>query len=119
MLNSTRPVSATPQSQSHSVPRGLATRWPATRANSTSSRQATAYRTASAVSIGAVASTAEMATLPPTMAIAATPMATAPAVTGAAGPGARVARGPAVGGRSRVAVRSSGTTATLGPEWSG
>ena len=58
------------------MPRGLTSRWPATRANSTSSRQATAYRTASAVYIGAVASTPEMATLPPTMAIAATPMAT-------------------------------------------
>ena len=117
MLNSTSPVSATPHSQSQSVPRGMASRWPATRANSTSSRQAAAYRTASAVSIGAVASTPEMATLPPTMAMAATPIATAPAVTGVARPAAGAAGGWATRW-SRVEVASSGTTATLEPEWS-
>ena len=65
-LNSTRPVAAMPVSHSHSAPRGQTSRRPARRANTTSSRQAAAYRTASAVYIGAPASTPETATLPPT-----------------------------------------------------
>jgi hypothetical protein len=42
MLNSTRPVAAMPESHSHSAPRGISTRRPASRANTTSSPQAMA-----------------------------------------------------------------------------
>ena len=59
------------------------------RASATSSRQATPYRTASAVYTGAPASTEETATLPPTQTMAAEPAATPTPRRGAAG------RGPA------------------------
>src|SRR5580658_456974 len=91
MLNSTRPVAATPSNQSHSVPRGLtsrrpvsrrlASRWPvsrrlASRDAASRMRHARAYRNASAVKAGARSSTAETATLPPTKIIAVAPAAT-------------------------------------------
>jgi|HubBroStandDraft_6_1064221.scaffolds.fasta_scaffold182237_2 hypothetical protein len=81
MLNTTRPVTAIPDSQSHSAPRGRLSRRPVTRASRTSSRQAAAYRTASAVKTGARTRTEETATLPPTQT-----MAEAPAATPVTGP---------------------------------
>jgi len=48
-LNTTRPVTAMPDSHSHSVFRGHMIRRPVSRARATSSRQAAPYRTASAV----------------------------------------------------------------------
>ncbi|HYX60824.1 MAG TPA: hypothetical protein VE888_17655 [Streptosporangiaceae bacterium] len=48
-LNTTRPVTAMPDSHSHSVVRGHVIRRPVSRARATSSRQAAPYRTASAV----------------------------------------------------------------------
>ena len=51
-LNTTRPVTAIPHSQSHSVPRGMLSRRPVIRASTTRSRQAAAYRSASAVKTG-------------------------------------------------------------------
>ncbi len=65
-----------PDSHSHSAPRGLLSRRPVSRTRATSSRQATPYRTASAVKAGAPASTEETATLPPTQTMAVAPAAT-------------------------------------------
>ncbi len=75
-LNSTRPVAATPSSQSHSGPRGQTSRRPVSLAPVSRIRQARAYRSASAVNTGARSSTAETATLPPTQTIAPAPVAT-------------------------------------------
>ena len=85
-LNSTKPVAATPDSHSHSVPRGLTSGRPTSRASTRRIRQATAYRSPSAVNTGARLSTPETATLPPTQTMATVPAAT-PAAAARPGPG--------------------------------
>ena len=75
-LNTTRPVTAMPDSHSHSALRGQVSLLPVIRASATRIRQAIPYRTASAVYTGAPASTEETATLPPTQTMAAEPAAT-------------------------------------------
>ena len=65
-----------PDSHSHSALRGQVSLLPVSRASATRIRQATPYRTASAVDTGAPASTEETATLPPTQTMAAEPAAT-------------------------------------------
>src|SRR5580658_153430 len=76
MLNTTRPVTAIPDSHSHSAPRGKLSRRPVIRASRTRSRHAAAYRNASAVRNGARATTEDTATLPPTQTMPDAPAAT-------------------------------------------
>src|SRR5438876_1813722 len=110
-LNTTRPVTAMPDSHSHSVPRGQVSLLPVIRASATSSRQARPYRTPSAVYTGAPASTEETATLPPTQTMAADPAATPTAAPrcGAGASGAEVSAGAGTSG-----ARRPGTTLRYG-----
>ena len=97
-LNTTRPVTAMPDSHSHSAPRGVLSRRPVRRASATRIRQAPPYRTASAVKTGAPASTEETATLPPTQTMAVAPAAR-PSAAARCGPA-----GDAAGGAPRRAA---------------
>ena len=69
-----------PHNHSHSVPRGIISLRPVSRASNSRMRHAIAYRSASAVNTGAFASTDETATLPPTQIMAPDPAATPPQV---------------------------------------
>jgi hypothetical protein len=82
MLNTTRPLTATPASQSHSRPRGRRGRCPAAARMPTSSKAASPYRIACAVNRGASIKAWDTPTLLPTRAMPATPALTARAVVG-------------------------------------
>src|ERR1700689_5356617 len=112
MLNTTRPVTAIPDSQSHSAPRGQLSRRPVIRASRTRSRHAAAYRIASAVKTGARVRTEDTATLPPTQTMAKAPAATPVTVPRReAGGTATPASGPATGSTGAGAT-GAGPTGT-------
>jgi len=114
-LNTTRPVTPMPDSHSHSAPHGRLSRRPVIPASATSSRQATPYRTASAVYTGAPASTEETATLPPTQTMAAEPAAT-PMAEPPCGPGSALG---AIRAAGPAGARRPGTTLRYEVRWSG
>jgi len=114
-LNSTSPVAAMPVSHSHSVPRGMTSRRPVSRARTSRIRHAAVYRRASAVNTGACASTPDTATLPPTQIMAPVPVAMPAA--GAAAVAAAVV-GAAAAGAEPLGRSGAGMTPTLGVRWS-
>ena len=116
-LNTTRPVTPMPDSHSHSALRGLASRRPVSRASATRIRQATPYRTASAVYTGAPASTEETATLPPTQTMAAEPAATPAAAPQCGAEPSDAALDAALGAAAGTDGAPSGTG--TGHRWAG